>query len=499
MKGKKQQQEQVTISAYQMEVIQQSFTSTLKWLEHYIDKSGYSSNWKRQISETVTRRDLDDKPEEIRGFMETSLLGLNGVIENKPNFVFENLQEKFYSWLAESGIGIDDCPEGLIESLVDIHKVLNNEGKEFAERVSEEAGENIAKMTPEERRKNFYRTFTVAQRLMDTASARQKSLEGKTYKDVDTKNQFSGNSEQGKKLLGQIENKHSANFGGANLEKVVENLKADPKNYWRLDEIPTEIDDFHRVKKQEWLLIRWDARENDFNPDGKLNFNNNPLYRWESFSVRQRFEVKIALGIAVNYLTEEEIKWVFREFKENPRAWRIEVIKGQNYLVHNSAQGDDREVGTLIHNQQKFSKTEWEEVDGTLKGISTANQSIRWELVNKINQQKNRFKVEKVVNFNREINDFEEEIWIIHDLAERKDNGMGGLVFDSENMVKVKDLTEAEKQAIAYSESEQRLKYSSFAPTQKGDSKITFGIAGVISALLITSVILVKKAVEWWK
>jgi hypothetical protein len=29
--------------------------------------------------------------------METALLALDGMIENKPNFVLENLQEKFYS------------------------------------------------------------------------------------------------------------------------------------------------------------------------------------------------------------------------------------------------------------------------------------------------------------------------------------------------------------------------------------------------------------------
>lgn len=215
MKGNKKIQQQITIGAYKMEVIQQSFTSTLKWLEFYIEKSGYSGNWKRQISETITRQDLNDQPNEIKGFMETALLGLNGLIEDGSDFVFENLQEKFYSWLAESGIGIDDCPEGLIECLVDIHKVLNNEGKEFAERVSEEASESIEKMTPEERRKNFYRTFTVAQRLMDDASARQKSLEGKTYKDVETKNQFSGNHDQGKKIFGQIKDQQQLGQAGS--------------------------------------------------------------------------------------------------------------------------------------------------------------------------------------------------------------------------------------------------------------------------------------------
>ena len=39
---------------------------------------------------------------------------------------------------------------------------------------------------------------------MEVARARKENLEEKTYKDVETKNKFSGNSDQGKKLFGQI-------------------------------------------------------------------------------------------------------------------------------------------------------------------------------------------------------------------------------------------------------------------------------------------------------
>jgi len=42
-------------------------------------------------------------------------------------------------------------------------------------------------------------------------------------------------------------------------------------------------------------------------------------------------------------------------------------------------------------------------------------------------------------------NGYEEEEWIIHNSAERKSDEKGGLIFDSNKMFKVKDLTEAEK------------------------------------------------------
>jgi len=44
MKGKGKIQQQTTVSAHTMEVIKKSFVSTLKWLEFYIEKSGYSGN-----------------------------------------------------------------------------------------------------------------------------------------------------------------------------------------------------------------------------------------------------------------------------------------------------------------------------------------------------------------------------------------------------------------------------------------------------------------------
>jgi len=101
---------------------------------------------------------------------------------------------------------------------------------------------------------------------------------------------------------------------------------------------------------------------------------------------------------------------VIREFKENPRDWRIGVDKGQTYLIHNSAQGKDKkEWGTLIHNQQKFSNSEWLEISGTLERVSTASQSIRWDLVNNINQHANEFKIERVLVLNKRGDGYDEE------------------------------------------------------------------------------------------
>lgn len=284
-------QQQITISAYEMEVIQKSFTSTLKWLEFYIEKSGYSGNWKRQISETIKREDLN-QPSEIKRFMETALLALDSVIEDKPNFVLEGLQEKFYSWLAKSGIRVNDCPEKLVECLVDIHKVLTNDGKEFGERVDKEASENIAKMTSEERRQKFRQTLTAAQRMMEVARAREENLEGKTYKDVDTRNQFAGSHEQGKEIFNQIERKSQQQPLNSNF-----NLLTQTKPY-----------------EQEYNAALW-KRNN-----------------WKDYDYRNNGETREGLE-----------RWIKElEIRGNIKEWRIDWIESQGNwnqaVINNSGQ-----------------------------------------------------------------------------------------------------------------------------------------------------------------
>lgn len=302
-----QQQKQITISAYTMEVIQKSFVNTLRWLEHYIEKSGYSDNWQKQIPEPIIRQDLNDQPSEIKGFMETALLALDGVIDDKPDFVLEGLQEQFYSWLDKSGIRADNCPEELVECLANIHKVLTRDGKEFVERVDREASEDIAKMTLEERRKNFYQTFTLAQKFMDGAKARKQSLEGKTYKDVETKNRFTGSHEQGKKIFGQIKDQQSTNSLQAGFQQrtnfeIIQDVRQNPQN-WRLDEVITEYDNQGRAIKKEMALIHSSAQ---ISFDGSVLGNNQPVYLAQRFDQREVAEINQVLNVSQQQQTQQQ-------------------------------------------------------------------------------------------------------------------------------------------------------------------------------------------------
>nr|CAG8502179.1 3130_t:CDS:2 [Entrophospora candida] len=82
----------------------------------------------------------------------------------------------------------------------------------------------------------------------------------------------------------------------------------------REDEITTEIYSFGGAKK-EFVLIHRSAREDDFDWEGRLNLNENLIYRLESFNAHQRFEIKKALNISADYLTDDEKEFYLREQK----------------------------------------------------------------------------------------------------------------------------------------------------------------------------------------
>ena len=140
-------------------------------------------------------------------------------------------------------------------------------------------------------------------------------------------------------------------------------------------------------------------------------------------------------------MTNEEIKWVVREVKENPRVWKIGEINKQTYLIHSSAQIKDNEIGTLIHSQQKFSKVEWAEVNGVFE---------RAKVIDEIKQNAHLEKGLFVIN--KETGETSEgEDWFIHNQLEKKiDDKTGYLIYVPNAMIRVNDLTKAEQNMVGY-------------------------------------------------
>jgi len=598
-----QTQEQLT--AYNRKTTHDIFFMTMEWLEKYIEVSGYYPDWenRKQIqNNNVKRLDIIGNPEKAERDFLTQLFLFWGTLKRNLPFSDE-LKAEFYQWINAVKIDNNNCPKRLKHLLYGFNEVLEGRGEKLQDDI-----ENMEEeLDSTEYMEQMGKVFAYIQAPIRDEEEVKKTLRGKTNKDIKIEKKFSGDGESGEKIFSRLTEKVSNNdfrffpkkltsSNDVNLDKVIEDFKTNPQN-WILDKITAEIDDFGEIKKQEVAVYRQDARLNDFNTrTGKLNFNDNPIYKWNSFKVQQKFKIRNTLSenktyLDKTYLTDDEISFVIKEFADNPNVWRIDKIRGHDYLIHSSAQISESEIGTLIHNKEKFSSQEWTEINEVLelnkqygivlkklKGeISFEYQETRetleiWAkelekrlLINCIRMNKDEWEIRKeivVLDFNKgevlarktaKINREEDydltgglinrsnkfysldcfddnekaeinlifqpvrqeivddikregeftlyniigtnEKWFIRNSV---DLSSGRVVFDPKNMYKVNDLNEAEQKEVGY-KSEASVKNSVFStiPKNNDDNSIStgkvLGIIGVISAVVIASVVVVRK------
>ena len=514
MKGNKnnklQIQKSVVLSAYNKQVVQDIFFMTMEVLEKYIEKANYYSDWqaRRKIHDNKVTREFGSV-EEAESVLSSNLVGLKMTLRNKPPFLVDELKEEYYKWINATGIDVNNITpqaERLKHWLFEVNEVLSGKGERFFQEVKKECHGHVEKMSNEEYERKMNEAFVSYNPQLNKERGIADSLEGKTYKDVESEKRFGGDNEKerGERAFGLIADtvagKHgnfdyyqknqqstSSSSGGSasldnhptNIDEVVQDIKAKPQD-WTLDETPTELNNLGWAKKQEHVAYCKHARLNDYDQQGKLNFKNNQIYRWESFNVRQRFEIKQAKNISGDYLTTDEIKWVIREFKDNPSLWEIKKIDGQFYLVHNSAQIKVNEIGTLIHSKEKFSNSEWVEIYEALE--------INWGLIDNI--EKNT-KLEKgLVVFKQETGEYlEADDWYVNNQWRNK-NEVGCLIFNSEAMIRAKDLSEKSQKALGYKLEKASLQsFNSIPNTPKNDNR--FGIGGVITIVVGVSILVV--------
>jgi len=376
--NKIQKQETIEITAHDKKLAFSVFHNTIVALEEYVEKIGYVGFKKQVFDKSINSPDRS--PEDLAEDFLIQLYCLKAMVNKKPSFLRDEIKEKFYKWIDATGINANNCSDKLKNYLFEINDILEGGGERFVKQT--ENNLDNGKSTP----KDALNVFSAFQNPINKNREQRELLKGKTHKDVKIENKFDdADSEKGKNTLGQISQEVALKQDGFNfysqstssdgvgtLDKIVQDIKNNPQN-WKLDKIPTEIDNFGREKKQEIVLIRRGARLNDFNQEGKLNFNNNPIYKWNSFKVQQKFEMKNTLSenriyLNKSYLTDDEIGFVIKELADKPGVWRIEPMQGHEYLIHGSAKGNNnREIGTLIHEKGKFSNQEWVEINEVLE------------------------------------------------------------------------------------------------------------------------------------
>lgn len=455
--GYEQQQVQVNLQAHDRILVFENFRYLMEGLEEYIEKTGQFPNFKRQFRNITVPKGKNYSLANCESLFRTRLLLFVGIIsDDTPDDTKKEVKDEFHKWINLVGIDVNNCPdEKLKHFLVETSNVMEGNGEKIVEQTKKYL-DSKPKSNPTslEDMKDVIDVFSSIQVPLEKKRGEADFYKDKNYFGVKVESKFDkGSSERGEQvysqLAGSISNDDFSFYpqvsGGStsldnhptNLNEVVQAVKANPKDY-RLDEVAIEIDNSGRVKKKQEAVYYGHARLDDFNQEGKLNFNNNPIYPWESFNAQQRFEIKQAKNISSGYWTEEEIKWVVREFKDNPGLWEIKKIDRQFYLVHNSAQIQNNEIGTLIHSQQKFSREEWTEIDGALKKVNNIKQNASLE--------KGLWVVDKETG---EVS--ENEDWFIHNQLEKKyDDKTGYLIYVPSAMIRVKDLSEGEQKAVGY-------------------------------------------------
>jgi hypothetical protein len=474
-------QDTITISAHQRKTVHNIFSTTVEFLEKYIEIADYYDDWeqRKQIhNNEVVRKDIIGDPEKAEKSFSITLFGFRQALENKPKFFRNELKEEFYRWISATGIDAKNAHPRLKNNLFGFHEILEGRGEKIMEDVLNRKDRlDINSPDYAEKLNSFYAALQVP---LEKGREQEKLLKDKTYRDIKIEKKFGvGDDEQGKHVFNQItesiedyQNFHHFKQQGqqshpVSAVEVVREVKSSPQN-WVLDEIITEFSNFGEGK-QEIAIYCQHARLDDY-LDGKLNFNNNPIYRWENFNSQQRFEIKQAKNISGDYLTNDEIKWVVREVKENPRVWTVKEIDKQIYLVHTSAQIKREEIGTLIHSQQKFSEAEWAEI----------NEAFERAII--IDNIKQNAKLEKgLLVINLETGEhIENEDWFIHNSLEEKkiDDKTGYLIYVPNAMIRVKDLTEAERKELGLqqkADAKQRSHQVKTDDNRKGSGKGDFG------------------------
>lgn len=509
-KNQIQMQSTIVLSAHQKKTVQNIFSTTMEFLEKYIEIAGYYGDWeqRKQINNNeVIRKDIIGDPEKAEKSFSVTLFGFRQALENKPEFFRDELKEEFYRWISATGIDARNAHPRLKNILFGFHEILEGRGEKIMEDViSRKDRLDVNSSDYAEKLNNFYSALQVP---LEKGREQEELLKNKTYRDVETESKFGGNSQQGEQVFNQIagtisgqddfhffkqKNQQSASFASSyslhptNSNEVVQEVKTNPKN-WVLDEVITEFSNFGEAK-QEFVLYCQHARLDDY-LDGKLNFNNNPIYRWESFNSQQRFEIKQTKNITSDYLTDEEIKWIVREVKDNPSVWKIEAMGEQTYLIHNSAQRNNNEVGTLIHDKRKFNNLEWKTIENS-KIIETIKSDINsWKiepingnnwLVN--NQAQKPYVESEIGRFLHPKHRFSNEEWaeIENVINSRQSRG-------SQLISNVLPTNFGNKQNYRL---ETTISTDQTQDNGMGTGKV-LGILGIISAVIIASVVVVKK------
>ncbi|KAF0436590.1 hypothetical protein F8M41_004663 [Gigaspora margarita] len=198
-------QKQETVTAYDRQVTYEIFYDSMEFLEKYIEIAGYFPDWnkRKQFPNNEVKRSIDG-PEDAEECFSIVLLGLKNTIKRKPLFIQEEIKKEFYRWISSTGINENNCPERLQHILFGFSEILDGRSEKF-DKDLKNSKQTLDQNSPEYARE-LSKTFASFQAPLQNQRKIAESLEGKKHDDIDIKNKFDGNIEQGQGILHKIGN-----------------------------------------------------------------------------------------------------------------------------------------------------------------------------------------------------------------------------------------------------------------------------------------------------
>ena len=415
--GQQQILGQEQISARSWKTAHELLVMTTEFLEKYIEKAGYYSDWeqRKQIHDNRVQRN-DGSPEEAEKSFSTMLFLFGSNLEEKPSELREKLKERFYQWIDATGIDVNNCPERLKHVLFGINEIMEGRSEKIFEDVKNAKREY--EVGSSEYSEALNAVFTGTQNPMDKLEEEEKDLEGKDWKQITLKNKFDkGNDERGKQTfswLAQTVSNHgnfhffpqkqqvSINSGKVLTDKIKQNL-----HEWKIKEVVVFKGHFGgKGEVRELALVHQEANLKSYNWQGYLEVDSRMVYfkkdhqAEEWVQIEQYYFERTGSSNSIQTISPQQRtnSEIIQDIKQSPSNWRIDEViteygdfgratNRELALIHSSAQvsydGAVSDEQQPVYLAKRFSSTEIAEIERALNISQTVSTST--------NQPKNYF------------------------------------------------------------------------------------------------------------
>src|ERR1043165_586605 len=244
----------------------------------------------------------------------TQLLIMKGVCKNEPEFFRNEIKNEYYKWIELVGIDVNNCPKKLKHWLFEINEVLEDRGEKIVKEKEERIKNTKLEM------KDVVELFRDLQNPLNKNREERENYESKGWNELGNENRFEGSGEKGQETFKEISREitpRQDSFSFYPLQQrsnseIIQDIKDNRQN-WRVDEIILDLS----KSQGEKVLVHRNSRLDDYDQEGKLNLEGNPIYLAERFSGDEVAEINQVLNISQSS-TSQYCKLELKPAKKSP-------------------------------------------------------------------------------------------------------------------------------------------------------------------------------------